>query len=130
MEIGATFRSQAEVNFGGYCAATSPSELVYFYIGTYGAELMTLAPATGRVGIGTTSPQSHLEVYKQSAFISLQQPLPGLNGIKFGDGGITRGQIADEEDNAARALIKKPVSAYVEQVYQYGDFSLLGLGDD
>ena len=39
-------------------------------------------------------------------------------------------RFADEEDNAARALIKKPVSAYVEQVYQYGDFSLLGLGDD
>jgi hypothetical protein len=36
-------------------------------------------------------------------------------------------RFADDEDTAAKALIKKPVAVYVEQVYQYGDFSLLGL---
>ena len=34
---------------------------------------------------------------------------------------------ADDEDTTAKTLIKRPVSAYVEQVYPYGDFSLLGL---
>jgi hypothetical protein len=33
----------------------------------------------------------------------------------------------DDEDTAAKTLIKRPVSAYVEQVYPYGDFLLLGL---
>ena len=34
----------------------------------------------------------------------------------------------DDEDTTAKALIKRPVSAYVEQVYSYGDFSGLGIG--
>ena len=34
----------------------------------------------------------------------------------------------DDEDPTAKALIKRPVSAYVEQVYSYGDFSNLGIG--
>ena len=29
---------------------------------------------------------------------------------------------------SARELIKKPVAAYVEQVYEYGDFAALGIG--
>src|SRR5690606_20422961 len=37
-------------------------------------------------------------------------------------------RFADDEDNAAHALIKKPIAAYVEQVYEYGDFSRLGIG--
>jgi len=37
-------------------------------------------------------------------------------------------RFADEEDNAAKTLIKKPIAAYVEQVYEYGDFSGLGIG--
>lgn len=37
-------------------------------------------------------------------------------------------RFADDEDTTAFTLIKKPIAAYVEQVYQYGDFSLLGLG--
>ncbi len=34
----------------------------------------------------------------------------------------------DDEDATAKALIKRPVAAYVEQVYPYGDFSGLGIG--
>jgi hypothetical protein len=34
----------------------------------------------------------------------------------------------DDEDATAKALIKRPIAAYVEQVYPYGDFSGLGIG--
>lgn len=34
---------------------------------------------------------------------------------------------ADSVDDAAKALVKKPVAAYVERVYEYGDFNLLGI---
>ncbi len=34
----------------------------------------------------------------------------------------------DDEDTTAKKLIKKPKAVYVEQVYSYGDFSLLGIG--
>ena len=37
-------------------------------------------------------------------------------------------RFADEEDNVAKTLIKKPIAAYVERVYEYGDFSGLGIG--
>jgi hypothetical protein len=31
------------------------------------------------------------------------------------------------EDTAAKALVKKPIAAYIERVYEAGDFSLLGI---
>ena len=34
----------------------------------------------------------------------------------------------DDEDTSAKTLIKKPIAAYVERVYEYGDFSALGIG--
>jgi hypothetical protein len=34
----------------------------------------------------------------------------------------------DDEDSSAKTLIKKPIAAYVERVYEYGDFSALGIG--
>lgn len=34
----------------------------------------------------------------------------------------------DDEDTTAKALIKRPIAAYVEQVYPYGNFSGLGIG--
>ena len=34
----------------------------------------------------------------------------------------------DEEDTDAKALVKRPVSAYVERVYDSADFSTLGIG--
>jgi hypothetical protein len=34
---------------------------------------------------------------------------------------------ADAEDTAAKALVKRPIAAYVEKVYGYGDFGLLGI---
>lgn len=34
----------------------------------------------------------------------------------------------DVEDQQARALVKRPMAAYVEQVYEYGNFGLLGIG--
>lgn len=37
-------------------------------------------------------------------------------------------RFADAEDTAAKALVKRPVAAYVEKVYQTADFSLLGIG--
>ena len=35
---------------------------------------------------------------------------------------------ADSEDTAAKAIVKKPVAAYIEKVYDEGDFSQLGIG--
>ena len=35
---------------------------------------------------------------------------------------------ADSEDAAAKAIVKKPVAVYIEQVYDYGDLSQLGIG--
>jgi len=35
---------------------------------------------------------------------------------------------ADEEDDAAKVLVKKPIAAYVERVYEDGDFEGLGIG--
>jgi hypothetical protein len=37
-------------------------------------------------------------------------------------------RFVDDEDPTAKTLIKRPVAAYVEQVYPYGDFSTLGIG--
>jgi hypothetical protein len=37
-------------------------------------------------------------------------------------------RFTDDVDTAAKALIKRPVAAYVEQVYPYGNFSGLGIG--
>ncbi len=34
----------------------------------------------------------------------------------------------DAEDATAKAIVKKPVAAYVEKVYEEGDFSALGIG--
>lgn len=35
---------------------------------------------------------------------------------------------ADVEDDNAKALVKRPVAAYVEQVYDAGNFGALGIG--
>ena len=35
---------------------------------------------------------------------------------------------ADAEDAAAKAIVKVPVAAYVEKVYEEGDFAALGIG--
>ena len=35
---------------------------------------------------------------------------------------------ADDEDEDTGFLVKRPVAVYVEQVYEYGDFSRLGIG--
>ena len=34
----------------------------------------------------------------------------------------------DDEDSNAKKLIKRPIAAYVEQVYPYANFSVLGIG--
>jgi len=34
----------------------------------------------------------------------------------------------DVEDSASKMLIKRPAAAYVEKLYEYGDFSLIGIG--
>jgi hypothetical protein len=35
---------------------------------------------------------------------------------------------ADAEDDAAKAIVKKPVAVYVEKVYEEGDFAAMGVG--
>jgi len=35
---------------------------------------------------------------------------------------------ADVEDAGSNTLVKQPVAAYVEQVYEYGNFAALGIG--
>ena len=39
-----------------------------------------------------------------------------------------KSRYGDAEDNAAKTIVKKPVAAYVEKVYELADFSGLGLG--
>jgi hypothetical protein len=61
---------------------------------------------------------------------------PNVAGISLGDiAGVSKEgwqylwvRFIDDEDATAKALIKRPVAAYVEQVYPYGDFSNLGIG--
>jgi hypothetical protein len=61
---------------------------------------------------------------------------PNKTGIIIGDitGVDKKGweylwiRYAETEDATAKALVRRPVAAYVEQVYEYGDFSLLGIG--
>jgi hypothetical protein len=60
---------------------------------------------------------------------------PNVAGLVVGDiGGISkRGweylwvRYADAEDMASGTLVKRPIAAYVEQVYPYGDFGGLGI---
>ena len=35
---------------------------------------------------------------------------------------------ADAEDATAKAIVKRPVAAYVEKVYEEGNFAALGIG--
>ena len=61
---------------------------------------------------------------------------PNATGLTVGDitGIAKKGweylwvRYRDEEDTTAKALVKRPVAVYVEQVYPYGDFSGLGIG--
>ncbi len=60
---------------------------------------------------------------------------PNVTGLVIGEiAGISKKgweylwvRYADAEDAAAKALVKKPIGVYVEQVYPYGDFSALGI---
>ena len=61
---------------------------------------------------------------------------PNAAGLSVGDiAGISKTgweylwvQYRDHEDTAAHSIVKRPVAAYVERVYDDGDFSLLGIG--
>ena len=61
---------------------------------------------------------------------------PNVSGLQLGNiTGINKKgweylwvRYADDEDAAAKVLVKKPIAAYVEQVYPYGNFSGLGIG--
>ena len=62
---------------------------------------------------------------------------PNVVNQPIGDGGLLVSKegwqylwvrFVDDEDPTAKTLIKRPVAAYVEQVYPYGDFSTLGIG--
>jgi len=61
---------------------------------------------------------------------------PNVTGLVIGDiRGINKKgweylwvRYTDDEDAAAKTLVKRPIAAYVEQVYPYGDFSGLGIG--
>lgn len=60
---------------------------------------------------------------------------PNVTNLTVGDiTGINKGgwqylwvRYEDSVDDTAKALVKKPLAAYVERVYEYGDFSLLGI---
>ncbi|RMF94392.1 MAG: hypothetical protein D6741_12675, partial [Planctomycetota bacterium] len=60
---------------------------------------------------------------------------PNVTGLTIGEiTGINKNgwdylwvAYADDVDDAAKELIKKPIAAYVERVYRYTDFSLLGI---
>lgn len=60
---------------------------------------------------------------------------PNVAGLVVGDiVGISKKgfeylwvRYADAEDSAAKALVKRPIAAYVEQVYPYGDLNALGI---
>jgi len=60
---------------------------------------------------------------------------PNKTGLQVGDiAGINKNgweylwvRYQDSEDMTAKVLIKKPIAAYVEKVYEDGDFSLLGI---
>ncbi len=62
--------------------------------------------------------------------------LPNVTGLMVGDiGPISKKgweylwvRYEDQEDAAANSLVKRPVSAYVEQVYRLGSFGALGIG--
>jgi len=34
----------------------------------------------------------------------------------------------EDVDESAKSIVKKPIGVHVEQVYENGDFSLLGIG--
>ena len=61
---------------------------------------------------------------------------PNVSGLSLGSiTGINKEgwqylwvRFADDEDGASSTLIKKPVAAYVERVYEYGGFAGLGIG--
>jgi hypothetical protein len=60
---------------------------------------------------------------------------PNATGLTVGDiTGISKKgweylwvRYADQVDEVAKALIKTPVAVYIEQVYEYGNFALLGI---
>jgi hypothetical protein len=60
---------------------------------------------------------------------------PNVTGLAVGDiAGISKKgfeylwvRYQDAEDAAAKALVKRPIAAYVEQVYPYGDLNALGI---
>ena len=61
---------------------------------------------------------------------------PNRTGITVGDitGIAKKGweylwvRYEDAEDSTAKTLVKRPVAAYVEKVYESGDFAALGIG--
>ncbi len=60
---------------------------------------------------------------------------PNVSGLSLGSiSGIAKEgwhylwvRFTDDEDTGSNTLIKKPVAAYVEQVYEYGNFNQLGI---
>ena len=61
---------------------------------------------------------------------------PNKSGLVIGDiAGVTKKgweymwvRYADAEDQAAKAMVKRPVAVYIEKVYEEGDFGSLGIG--
>jgi len=65
-----------------------------------------------------------------------RRPSPNRSNIVVGEiTGIARKgweylwvRYADAKDDTAKAIVKKPVAAYVEKVYEEGSFAGLGIG--
>jgi hypothetical protein len=79
---------------------------------------------------GTQSGKRHWEISYNFA------ASPNVTGLRLGEiTGIAKEgwdylwtQFTEDEDSAAHVLIKRPIAAYVEQVYPYGNFGSLGIG--
>ena len=88
--------------------------------------------STGGKSKSTIAPASHFANRSRIA-------VGDITGISKLGWEYTWARYADSEDAAAKsptlqsygdgaAIVKKPVAVYVERVYEYGDFSLLGIG--
>lgn len=90
-------------------------------------EVLFLGASGSRRGVGIDDPW-------EIAFKFAASPnrtgltIGAINGIQKRGWDYLWVQYGEDIDGAAKALIKKPVAVYVEQVYPFGNFAELGIG--
>ncbi|MFN9374722.1 MAG: hypothetical protein ACK6D3_22775 [Planctomycetaceae bacterium] len=124
------------------------SETNYFedgvVTGTYKAALFGLTGtvnngafrgfATGEVlFLGASGSNRGQEPWEISFKFAASPNVPNLtvgniSGISKGGWEYLWVRYSDQEDTLAKVLVKRPLAAYVERVYPFGDFSGLGIG--